>query len=113
MVALLNDQDSDVRSIEVVHVAGSLAQAREGWSDEQMLVDLEDDDSLARERSGIVLAYRRQQMNDNLPDPKVVERIKELRNDPRPWVKQSSLHALSHIENRKAVLVEKPAQPAN
>jgi len=70
MVALLNDQDSDVRSIEVVHVAGSLAQAREGWSDEQMLVDLEDDDSLARERSGIVLAYRRQQMNDNLPDPR-------------------------------------------
>ncbi len=111
LVAYLKHQDGNVRA-NFVNSIGLLGQKRSDWTDERMLADLADNDSLVRERAGIVLAYRHQQVGDNRPDPQVVERIKLLRKDHRPWVKQAALHALYHIEKRKAEL-EEEAQKAN
>ena len=105
LVGLLKDQASFVRSGATASL-GQLGQKQADWTDEQMIADMADFDSGIRERAGIVLAYRHQKVSDNRPDPQVVEKIRTLRKDPRPWVKQASLHALYHIEKRKAELDE-------
>ena len=75
-----------------------------------MIVGLADSDSSVRERAGIVLAYRRQKADSELaPDEArrlkdIRDQVEGLRKDARPWVKQASLHALYHIEKRKAEL---------
>lgn len=117
LFALLKDQDPDVRE-SATNAFGQLSQARaKDWTelelrqnDIQMIADLADNDSLVRERAGIVLAYRRQKVDSELT-PKEIEYLKDirgqverLRKDPRPWVRQASLHALYHIEKRKAEL---------
>ncbi len=83
-----------------------------------MIADLADNDSSVRERAGIVLAYRRQKADSELA-PDEARRLKDIRNqveglrkDGRPWVKQASLHALYHIEKRKAELEEAARQKA-
>lgn len=75
-----------------------------------MIADLADDDSSVREWAGIVLAYRRQKVDSELTLEEVRrlknirDQVERLRKDARPWVKQASLHALYHIEKRKAEL---------
>ena len=60
-------------------------------------------------------------LNDSELAPDEARRLKDirdqvegLRKDARPWVKQASLHALYHIEKRKAELeaeARKKAEP--
>lgn len=83
-----------------------------------MFTDLADNDSSVRERAGIVLAYRRQKVDSELTPDEVRylkcirDRVEKLRKDARPWVKQASLHALYHIEKRKAELEEESRRKA-
>lgn len=100
VVPLLRAQDPWTCG-QAIRIYGTLAQYYDKRTDDETLKDLESNDSLARERAGIVLAYRHQKVADNLPRAEVVDRIRMLRNDDRRWVRQASLHALYHIENRK------------
>ena len=111
LVMLLKDQVSYVR-YSAAEAIGTLSQGRPEWTDKRMITDLADNDSSVRERAGIVLAYRWQKVDSALA-PEEARRLKEirdqverLRKDARPWVRQASLHALYHIEKRKAELEE-------
>ena len=61
-----------------------------------MLADLADFDGGVRERAGIMLAWRDEKLN-----PETVQKVRALRRDSCPWVRQAALHALYHIEKRK------------
>ena len=94
----------------VIASLGELGQKQDDWTDDVMIEKLADNDSSVRERAGIVLAYRRQKVDSELA-PDEVRYLKDIRNqveglrkDTRPWVRQASLHALYHIEKRKAEL---------
>lgn len=109
VVVLLKDQDRDVRD-SAAKAIGKLSQGCSEWTDQRMMADLADNDSSVRERAGIVLAYRRQKVDSELaPDEArrlkdIRDQVEGLRKDASPWVKQASLHALYHIEKRKAEL---------
>lgn len=98
LVSLLKDQDNVLRQ-SAANAIGVLGQKRDDWTDERMISDFADFDSGVRERSGIVLAYR-----DDKLQPETRQKVETLRKDSRPWVRQASLHALYHIEKRKAEL---------
>ncbi len=87
----LKDNASEVRRNAAVSL-GTLAQERSDWTDEKMLELLQDNDSGQRELAGIVLAYREKLA------PAVVEQIRKLRKDDRPWVRMAALYALARIE---------------
>lgn len=111
LIKALKDPDSSVRARAAAAI-GTLGQNCAEWTDEQMLSDLTSNDSCVRERAGIVLAYRRNKVDLELSPNELAyqkhlrEQVEKLRNDSRPWVKQASLHALYHIEKRKAELAQ-------
>jgi HEAT repeat protein len=100
LVTLLKDKGDFLRNSSA-NAIGVLGQKRDDWTDERMIVDLADFDSGVRERSGIVLAWR-----DDKLKPLTRQKVEALRKDSRSWVRQASLHALYHIEKRKAELAE-------
>jgi HEAT repeat protein len=104
LTTLLKDQDRYV-SRSAAKSLGQIAKTRDDWTDLRMLAELSNFDSGIRERAGIVLAYRHDEQGHEL-NPQTRQAIEQLRKDPRPWVRQASLHALYHIENRKAELAE-------
>ena len=87
----LKDNDRSVRKPRSRGI-GKLGQRASDWTDEKMLELLQDNDSGQRELAGIVLAYREKLT------PAVVEQIRKLRKDDRPWVRMAALHALARIE---------------
>ncbi len=107
LVVLLKDQDYFFVREAAVAALGQLGQKRDDWTDARMIADLADFDSGVRERAGIVLAYR-----DDKLKPETRQTVEALRKDSRPWVRQASLHALYHIENRKAELEKQASQKA-
>ena len=91
LVAARMDYDLTVRC-HAAEALGKLGQKRSDWTDEKMLELLQDNDSGQRELAGIVLAYREKLSSA------VIEQIRKLRKDHRPWVRMAALYALARIE---------------
>ena len=120
LVEIFKDPNVGIRN-SAAKAIGMLAQRHsleKPWRDDDLIADLADNDSSVRERAGIVLAYRRQKVDLELTPEEVRylqgirDRVEKLRKDTRPWVKQASLHALYHIEKRKAELEDEARKKA-
>ncbi len=91
LVEALKDDDVYVRR-KAAEALGQWGQKRTDRTDEKMLELLQDNDSGKRELGGIVLAYREEL------SPEIVEQVRKLRKEPRPWVRMAALYALARIE---------------